>query len=126
MSDDLNKMKCSFFLWHHKYSKGGRELKQLLDDRLREKIQRWLSSPDPSVNHNTACEAHHNGTATWFLEGPIYNKWKATGSLLWTHGNRTVIRSFPTSTADFLWFCSGIWQEHSLVGDTLADLRRCS
>ncbi|KAN0126986.1 Ankyrin repeat-containing domain protein [Russula decolorans] len=66
ISDDLNKMKRN---------------------KLRRKIQKWLSPPDPSLNHNTACEAHHNGTAAWFLEGATYNEWKATGSLLWTHGN---------------------------------------
>ncbi|KAF8486223.1 hypothetical protein DFH94DRAFT_175659 [Russula ochroleuca] len=83
ISEDLNKMKC---------------------DQLREKIQKWLSPPDPSINHNTACEAHHNGTATWFLEGPIYNNWKTTGSLLWTHGNRTAFHSCTTPEADGLRF----------------------
>jgi hypothetical protein len=75
VSDDLNKMKR---------------------DQLREKIRQWLSPPDPSINHNTACEAHHNGTAAWFLEGAIYNEWKTTGSLLWTHGN-------PGSGKSVLW-----------------------
>ena len=72
------------------------------------------------MNHNAACEARHNGTTKWFFEGPIYNEWKATGSLLWMHGNRTVFRCFSTHAAD-IWFCSGIWKEHSLVGDTSAD-----
>ena len=72
------------------------------------------------MNHNTACEARHNGTAKWFFESPLYNEWKATGSLLWMHGNRMVFRCISTHAAD-IWFCSGIWKEHSLVGDTLAD-----
>jgi hypothetical protein len=93
------------------------ETKATSGDRLRENIQKWLSPPDPSNNHNTACEAHHTGTAAWFLEGPVYNEWKETGSFLWTHGNRTVFHSFPTPAADGLWFHSGIWQEYSLVGD---------
>jgi hypothetical protein len=63
------------------------DLNKMKHDQLRANIRKWLSPPDPSINHNTACEAHHTGTATWFLEGPIYNEWKTTGSLLWTHGN---------------------------------------
>ena len=97
------------------------ETKTNSDDKLRENIQKWLSPPDSSINHNAACEAHHDGTATWFLEGTIYDEWKATGSLLWTHGNRTVFCCFPSATTDDLWFHSGIWQEYSLVGDTSAD-----
>jgi hypothetical protein len=66
------------------------ETKTTLGDHLQEKIHKWLSPPDPSINHNTTCDAHHDGTAAWFLEGDIYKEWKATGSLMWTHGNRTV------------------------------------
>ena len=117
ISDDLNKMKCSFF-WAASRLKEA-ETKTTSGDQLREKIQKWLSPPDPSINQNTACEAHHIGTATWFLDGPIYNEWKATGSLLWTHGNRTIFYSFPTVAPDCIWFHSGIWQEHSLVCDIL-------
>ena len=112
ISDDLNKMKCSFLV--------ASQLKQVKSkttsgDQLRKKIQKWLSPPDPSINHNTAYEVHHDGTATWFLEGFVYNEWKEAGSLLWAHGNRTVFYGFPTPVADG--FCSGIRQERSLVGD---------
>src|SRR5713226_8967902 len=86
-------------------------------DELREKVRKWLSPPDPSINHNTAREACHDGTATWFLEGITYNEWKATGSLLWTHGNRTAFPRVSSHLADDL-FCSWIWQKHSLVGIT--------
>jgi hypothetical protein len=71
-------------------------LRKITDNQLRERIQKWLSPPDSSINHNVVCEAHHDGTAAWFLEGLIYNEWKATGSLLWTHGNRTVSVFSPT------------------------------
>jgi hypothetical protein len=112
ISDDLNKMKRSFFVasWLKEA-----ETKSNSGDQLREKIQKWLSPPDPSINHNAAYEAHHNGTATWFLKGFIYNEWKEAGSLLWTHGNRRVFHSSPTPVADG--FFSGIWQDRSLVGD---------
>ena len=92
ISDDLNKFRCLSF-W--RYDKGA-EPKPISGDQLREKIQKWLSPPDPSINHNTACEAHHDGTAAWFLEGPVYNEWKETGSLLWAYGNRTVYLISPT------------------------------
>ena len=104
--DDLNKIKRSSFCGIT--IKGGREseTKISLGDQLQEKIQKWLSPPDPSINHNTACEAHHNGTAAWFLEGVIYNEWKATGSFLWTHGNRT-FHGCSTHATDDLWFIAG-------------------
>jgi hypothetical protein len=102
------------FLWLRENEAGS---KLLSGDQLRESIQKWLSPPDPSLNHNNQCGAHHNGTTTWFLEGPVYNKWKATGTLLWTHGNRMGFHSFPSHSTDGLRFRSGIWQEHSLVGD---------
>jgi hypothetical protein len=64
---------------------------QLLQD-----LSRWLSPPDPSTNHNIACNAHRKGTATWFIEGGIYKEWKSTGSesLLWIHGRRVPLSNF--------------------------------
>jgi hypothetical protein len=57
-------------------------------DQLRHDLRIWLSPPDPSTNHNIACNAHHEGTATWFFRGSIYQDWKSKGSLLWIHGKR--------------------------------------
>ena len=53
-------------------------------------LRRWLSPPDPSTNHNIASNAHHEGTATWFFRGSIYQGWKSTTSepLLWVYGKR--------------------------------------
>ena len=59
--------------------------------QLRENLLRWLSPPDPSTNHNIACDAHHNGTAQWFFQGNIFNQWKSTGSFLWIHGKRVLL-----------------------------------
>ena len=56
---------------------------------LREKMQRWLSPPDPSKNQYIARKAHHKGTASWFLQGDIFKQWKLSPSLLWIHGKRT-------------------------------------
>jgi hypothetical protein len=65
----------------------------LTGNQLRQDLRRWLSPPDPSTNHNIACNAHHKGTATWFFEGRTYKEWKSTGSdsLLWIHGKRASI-----------------------------------
>ena len=61
----------------------------LTGNQLRQDLRRWLSPPDPSTNHNIACNAHHNGTATWFFEGTTYKEWKSTSSYsLWIHGKR--------------------------------------
>ena len=63
----------------------------LTGNQSRQNLRRWLLPPDPSMNHNIACNAHHKGTATWFFEGRTYKEWKSTGSdsLLWIHGKRT-------------------------------------
>ena len=58
---------------------------------LRDDLLRWLSPSDPSINHNIASNAHHDGTAQWFFEGSIFNEWKSSGSFLWIHGKREFI-----------------------------------
>ena len=63
----------------------------LAGNQLRDSLSRWLSSPDPSTNHNIACKAHCNGTARWFFQGTIFNQWKSTGSFLWIHGKRALL-----------------------------------
>jgi len=68
----------------------------LTGNQLRRDLRRWLSPPDPSTNHNIARNAHHKGTATWFLEGKTYKEWKSTcsESLLWIHGKRVPLSHF--------------------------------
>ena len=51
-------------------------------------FQTWLSPPNPSINHNIACDIHHEGTAMWFTQGSRFNEWKKKGSVLWIRGNR--------------------------------------
>ena len=68
----------------------------ILETQLWENIHKWLSPPDPSTNHNIACDTHHKKTATWFFQGNIYREWKSKGSLLWVHGKRTLCLSFPS------------------------------
>ncbi|KAH9969688.1 hypothetical protein BC827DRAFT_23481 [Russula dissimulans] len=66
-------------------------------EQLRQDIQKWLSPPDPSINHNIACSVRHQVTATWFFEGSIYEEWKSTPSLLWVNGKRTSTLTFIAS-----------------------------
>jgi len=61
-------------------------------------LRNWLSPPDPSVNYNTASDAHHEGTALWFTNGNAFQDWKESGSLLWLHGKR----SLPSLTGSAL------------------------
>lgn len=64
-----------------------REERRVLED--------WIAPPDISVNYNAACDAHHEGTASWCTEDTegtkgVFAEWKkASGSLLWIHGKRT-------------------------------------
>src|SRR5258708_36765652 len=62
----------------------------LTGNQLRQDLRRWLSSPDPSTNHNIARNAHYDGTANWSFRGAFYKEWRSTGSdsLLWIHGKR--------------------------------------
>ncbi|KAH9031124.1 hypothetical protein EDB85DRAFT_1383364 [Lactarius pseudohatsudake] len=52
----------------------------------RKSLREWVFPPDPSTNHNIACDLHHGGTAQWFFQGSMFGKWKSTGSLLWIYG----------------------------------------
>ncbi|KAI9429250.1 hypothetical protein H4582DRAFT_1827281, partial [Lactarius indigo] len=57
------------------------------------------SPPDPSINYNTACGAHHEGTATWLTRGDAFNRWRADGCLLWVHGKRTHAQAVISSSS---------------------------
>ncbi|KAH9961507.1 hypothetical protein BC827DRAFT_1341818 [Russula dissimulans] len=62
-------------------------MNKLRRDELQEKIRRWLSPSDPSINHNTARDVHHEGSAKWFIHGNTFQQWKMEmGSLLWVSG----------------------------------------
>ncbi|KAI9442915.1 ankyrin repeat-containing domain protein [Lactarius indigo] len=74
----------------------------VLDDmkwkQLRDSLRRWVAPPDPSTNHNIACDIHHGGTAAWFFQGGIFAEWKSTGSLLWIYGKPGSGKSILCST----------------------------
>ncbi|KAH9055852.1 ankyrin repeat-containing domain protein [Lactarius deliciosus] len=55
-------------------------------NELRQNLRKWIAPPDPSVNYNTASDAHHKGTAAWCTKGNTLANWRTSGSLLWIHG----------------------------------------
>ncbi|KAI9432166.1 hypothetical protein H4582DRAFT_1777605, partial [Lactarius indigo] len=68
-------------------------------NQLRRDLRNWISPPDPSINFNTACGAHHEGTATWLTWGDAFNRWRADGCLLWIHGKRTRSQAVISSSS---------------------------
>ena len=73
-----------------------RVFNRIAGNQLRESLRKWQSPPDPSTNHNIAGDRQHEGTAEWFIESDIYEKWNEVGSLLWIHGKRTFFLIFAT------------------------------
>ena len=52
-----------------------------------------FSSPDPSTNHAIFCGYQHQGTASWFFQGSLFEEWKSTGTLLWIYGMRMLFNT---------------------------------
>jgi hypothetical protein len=69
-------------------------------NQLRDSLLQWLSPSDPSINHNVASKAHHDGTAQWFFQGNIFNQWKSAGSFLWIHGKRVSLLTLTMPRPD--------------------------
>ena len=63
-------------------------LSALAGNELRQELLLWISPPDPSVNYDTACHAHHEGTVNWCTQGSTFTRWTESGTLLWVHGKR--------------------------------------
>jgi len=87
---------------------------------LQENIHEWLSPPDPSTNHNIACDTHHKKAATWFIEGSIIREWKIAAPLLWIHGKRAHCPTSHPIPPDNILNYSWLRQEHSLVSSCSA------
>ncbi|KAI9442917.1 hypothetical protein H4582DRAFT_1141889 [Lactarius indigo] len=67
-------------------------------NQLRMSLRRWVTPPDPSSNHNIACDTHYGGTAEWFYQGGTFAEWKSTGSFLWIYGKPGSGKSILCST----------------------------
>ena len=63
-------------------------------DQLQRDIRIWLYPPDPSTNHNVACDTHRRGSSAWFTEGSTFEGWKSKGSFLWICGERMSSSNF--------------------------------
>jgi hypothetical protein len=50
--------------------------------------QKWLSPPDPSINHWIAHKERQVDTNKWLLNGDAYKAWKTSGTLFWVRGER--------------------------------------
>ena len=89
-----NKMFVACY-FHHLYC-GHRNLPA--GNQVEQDIIKWFSPPDPSTNHNTACEIYNNVPPTWFFRAQIFKDWMSNGSLLWVHGKRAFLIIFCAST----------------------------
>ncbi|KAL5325365.1 hypothetical protein ACEPPN_006490 [Leptodophora sp. 'Broadleaf-Isolate-01'] len=76
------------------------EQRTLVMGEKQQKIRHWLSSPDPSSNHNAACKARQATTGEWFLKSDEFEEWKMTPrSFLWLYGIPGCGKSVLCSTA---------------------------
>jgi hypothetical protein len=63
------------------------DVKHLGFEERRKKIDRWLSPPDPSMNHNKALQQRHQDSGLWFLQSDAFVKWRTRrNSFLWLNG----------------------------------------
>ena len=87
MASDMNKMRRSLYVMTLLSSRLV-ALRQVTGDQMQKDSKSWLCPPDPSKNYNIGYKTHQDGTATWFFQGNVFDKWNAKGSLLWIHGKR--------------------------------------
>ncbi|KAF8337718.1 hypothetical protein F5887DRAFT_1137875 [Amanita rubescens] len=56
-------------------------------EELLAKFKKWLTAPDPSINHNSARKKYHQDTGQWLLGDERYIAWKEqANSLIWING----------------------------------------
>lgn len=86
-------------------------------DENKDNIINWLNAPDPSLNHNKACQARQPKTGLWLLNSSEYQKWKAeTDRILWLHGIRKYRSLDPSELGEFSQvYYSGLWKDHTQV-----------
>ena len=90
-------------------------LRILSGKQLRESVHKWLSPPDPSTNHNIACDTDHKKTSSWFFQGSIFPEWKSSGLLLWIHGKRSPRPLSDLTPSNIILCCSWLRQKLSFV-----------
>ncbi|KAJ7693024.1 hypothetical protein B0H17DRAFT_1179119 [Mycena rosella] len=66
---------------------------------LANKLHKWLQSPpDMGLKHHATQQLHHEGTGTWFLDGPQFIEWRKTPGSLWIEGKSGAGKSVLSST----------------------------
>lgn len=82
------------------------EIKALLETvngkQISSALREWLSAPDATVDHNSACEKKYNnpGSGSWLFKNPHFTGWlKQENSLLWLRGFAGSGKSVLCSTA---------------------------
>ncbi|KAI9871132.1 MAG: hypothetical protein M1830_003282, partial [Pleopsidium flavum] len=79
--------------------RGVEELKMTERSTQYSSALRWLSSINPSSNHETACKKHEPTTGDWFLRSDDFEIWKnGTNNLLWLHGKAGCGKTILCST----------------------------
>ena len=86
-------------------------------DRTHQKINQWLSAPDPSTNLNKALQQRQKGTGQWFLQSDTFSTWRSRPkSAVWLYGipgcGKTILsssivthlRSLPDLTLVYFYF----------------------
>jgi len=78
----------------------------LVADHRRQKMERWLSPPDPSENFNKALKQRHGHSGLWFLQSETFIKWKVRrNSFLWLYGipgcGKTILSSTIIKTLEY-------------------------
>ena len=92
-----------------------KEIRESSDQRRAQKesinkMCRWLSAPDPSVNYNKAYTQRQANTGLWLLAGEKFKQWKVdSGSWLWLYGipgcGKTILSS--TILHELIQHCEG-------------------
>ena len=82
---------------------------------MRKSLREWVFPPDPSTNHNIACDLHHGDTAQWFFRGSMFGEWQSTGSLLWIYGKRMFFPILRQSILITTHVLSGLGEDHPMV-----------
>ncbi|PQE12785.1 Ankyrin repeat protein [Rutstroemia sp. NJR-2017a BBW] len=84
---------------HNEVQDTSNDVKHLTFKQKQEKIDHWLSAPDPSTNYNKALQQRHEGSGLWFSNNDIFDKWKTQpNSLLWLHGKSGCGKTILSST----------------------------
>lgn len=80
-------------------------------DLQREKLDRWLSAPDPSTNYLRARRSRQENTGLWFLHG-AFNEWTKKAQLMWLHGKpgcgKTVLSSTVIAQVNETYISDGV------------------